>query len=120
MNITAVATWTGEALLVAAALFQAALAVGVPWGAAAYGGRAARPDGSLPPQYRLSSAVTVVLLATAGWALHAAVGPVVWGLAALFLLNTAANLAARHPVERWGMGLGTLALAGCCVLVAWS
>lgn len=105
------------ALLVIAAAFQAALALGARWGGCAYGGRVARGDGTLPSRYRWSSALTVLVLALAAWAVLAANGPFLWAFAALFLVNTAANLAGAHPVERWGMGGITAALtAGCLVL----
>ena len=54
-------------LLLVGAGFQAALVAGAPWAAAAYGGRAARPDGTLPAKYRVSSALTVVVLSAAGY-----------------------------------------------------
>lgn len=57
------AGWT----LVGVATFQAALALGVPWGEAAYGGGNA---GVLPAEQRLSSAIAApVYLALAGVAL---------------------------------------------------
>ena len=118
-------------LLVVAVGFQVALVAGAPWGAAAYGGRAARPDGTLPPAYRVGSAFTVVVLAAAGFVVLLRGGVVgsadpadgrltaaLWVLAALFGVNTVGNLAGRHPVERWGMGALTLALAVLCALLA--
>lgn len=105
------------ALLVIAAAFQSALALGAPWGRCAYGGRAAGEDGTLASRYRWSSALTVLVLAVAAWSVLAANGPLLWAFAALFLVNTGANLAGAHPVERWGMGSITAALtAGCLVL----
>jgi hypothetical protein len=101
-------------LLLVGVGFQGALAAGAPWAAAAYGGRAVRPNGTLPTRYRVSSAFTVVvLLATgclvllrggvigtvdpaAGW-----LSAVMWALAGLFVVNTVGNLAGRHPAERW-------------------
>jgi hypothetical protein len=75
-------------LLLIGAGFQLALSAGAPWAAAAYGGRAAESDGRLPSTYRAAA------------------------------LNTAGNLAGRHPVERWGMGALTACLAVLCVLLA--
>ena len=57
------AAWLAVALLVLGATFQMGLAAGAPWGAAAYGGRAVRGDGSLPRLHRLGSAVAAVVLA---------------------------------------------------------
>jgi hypothetical protein len=118
-------------LLLVGAGFQAALAAGVPWGAAAYGGRAARPDGTLPARYRLSSALTVAVLVAAGYVVLRRGGvvgtadpadgrltAVLWVLVALFVANTVGNVAGRHPVERWGMGGLTAALAVLCALLA--
>ena len=106
------------ALLALAAVFQTALALGAPWGAAAYGGRVARPDGTLPAGYRVSSAFTVAVLAAAGWFAHTDIDPALWAFAALFLVNTAANLGARHSLERWGMSAVTLSLAACYLALA--
>jgi hypothetical protein len=117
-------------LLLVAVAFQVALAAGAPWAAAAYGGRAALPDGRLPGRYRVASVVTAVVLVAVGWVLllrggvvgsasgHPAVAGACWALAVLFGLNTLGNLAGRHPVERWGMGAVTAALTVLCVLLA--
>jgi hypothetical protein len=117
-------------LLLLAAIFQLALGTGAPWAAAAYGGRVALPDGRLPGRYRVASLVTAVVLLTIGWMLLLRAGAVgsasenpaltvaCWAFAGLFALNTAGNLAGRHPLERWGMGTVTAALAVFCVLLA--
>jgi hypothetical protein len=130
-SLPAVLALVAAGLLLIAAGFQGALAAGAPWGAAAYGGRAARPDGTLTPAYRIGSAVTVAVLGAAGYlvllrggvvgsadAADGRLTAVLWALAALFAVNTVGNLAGRHPVERWGMGAVTLALAIVCVLLA--
>jgi hypothetical protein len=49
---------------------------------------------------------------------HGRLTAVLWTLAALFVLNTVGNIAGRHPVERWGMGGLTAALAVLCSLLA--
>jgi hypothetical protein len=101
------------ALLVAA--FQAALALGAPWGEAAYGGA---HRGALPAKYRASSAVASVAygaltLITLGR------GPgttarrrILSGASALMMLGTAMNLASRSRLERtlWTPVAGTLAV----------
>jgi len=112
-------------------LFQLGLAAGAPWGAAAYGGRAAQDDGKLPTRYRVASAGTAVFLVGALWLILAAsavitVTPLpqillnvgIWALAGLFALNTVGNLAGRHPVERWGAGGTTTALTVMCAYIA--
>ena len=118
------------ALLLLAAVFQLALSAGAPWAAAAYGGRAAMPDGRLPGRYRVASLVTAVVLIAIGWVLLLRAGAVgsasanpalavaCWVFVGLFALNTAGNLAGRHPLERWGMGTLTASLAVLCVLLA--
>ena len=112
-------------------VFQLALAAGAPWGAAAYGGRAAQDDGRLPTRYRVASAGTAVVLTGALWLLLAAsevisaaplsekvLGVGVWVLVGLFALNTVGNLAGRHPVERWGAGGITAVLTILCAWIA--
>jgi hypothetical protein len=119
------------ALLAVTAAFQAGLALGAPWGAAAYGGRAVADDGTLPPRYRVGSALAAVVLLGAMWVVLAAGsvldrGPVsvrvltvaLWVLVAMFALNTLANARGRHPVERWGAGSVTALLTVLCALVA--
>jgi hypothetical protein len=119
------------ALLALAAAFQFGLAAGAPWGFAAYGGRAASRDGTLPVAYRLGSAVAAVVLLGAIWVVLASVSVVgrgsvssawltvvLWCLAALFVLNTLGNARGRHPLERWGAGSVTAVLAVLCVLLA--
>jgi hypothetical protein len=118
-------------LLGVVVLFQLALAAGAPWGAAAYGGRAALDDGRLPPRYRVASAGTAVILAGALWLVLAAcavisptpiaenvLGVGAWVLVGLFALNTVGNLAGRHPVERWGAGGITAVLTILCAWIA--
>ena len=117
-------------LLLVGAAFQLGLSAGAPWAAAAYGGRAAQPDGRLPSRYRATSLVTAVLLVAIGWLLLLRGGVVgsasedsllavaCWVFAALFAVNTLGNLAGRHPLERWGMGALTGCLTVLCVLLA--
>ena len=118
-------------LLGVVVLFQLALAAGAPWGAAAYGGRAALDDGRLPPRYRVASAFTAVILAGALWLVLAAgavisptpiaenvLGVGAWVLVGLFALNTVGNLAGRHPVERWAAGGITAVLTILCAWIA--
>jgi hypothetical protein len=121
---------TACGLLLLGAAFQLALSAGAPWAAAAYGGRAALPDGRLPVGYRIASLFTSAVLIAIGWLLllrggvvgsasgSRALGVACWGFVVLFALNTAGNLAGRHPVERWGMGSLTASLAVICALLA--
>jgi len=117
-------------LLVIGAAFQFGLGAGAPWGHAAYGGRAALADGRLPGRHRVVSLITAVVLVGVGWVLllrggvvgsvseNPALSVACWGFAGLFALNTAANVAGRHPLERWGMGALTGSLSVLCALLA--
>ncbi len=118
MTATALTTVLALGLLTGAAVFQGALALGVPWGHMAYGGRIARPDGTLPVRYRVASTLTLVFLGAAAWSVLAKLEPALWIFAAIFALNTIANLSGRHPVERWGMSALTLGLSACCATFA--
>ncbi|HEY8319939.1 MAG TPA: hypothetical protein VIG76_14050 [Amnibacterium sp.] len=130
-TVVAVLTAVALVLLLLGAAFQVALAAGAPLAGAAYGGRSAQPDGRLPQRLRVASAITAIVLLGIGGLLllHGGMlgaaqpgSPVVrvgvWIVAGLFALNTAGNLAGRHPLERWGMGGITAALAVLCVLLA--
>jgi len=69
-------------------IFQLALAAGAPWGAAAYGGRAAQDDGRLPLKYRVASAGTAVILTgPSGWSLQLARSSVRHGCQRTFLAS---------------------------------
>ena len=116
--MTAVAAGLALCVLGVAAAFQGALALGAPWGRCAYGGRAAAEDGRLPARLRVASGGTVLVLLVAAWSVHADHAPLSWTFAALFAVNTAANLTGTHPVERWGMSAATLALTGAFVTLA--
>jgi hypothetical protein len=122
---------TAAALIACVAGFHIALAAGVPWGAAAYGGRARQKNGTLSIRYRTTSAISVVVLAAAGCLILVAgsvigQGPLpsglpkvgIWVLAALFALNTLVNLRGQHPVERWGASAVTVTLAVLCTVIA--
>lgn len=114
-------------LLVAIAAFQLALALGAPWGAAAWGGQ---NPGVLPRPLRIASGVAAlvvypliiaVVLAAAGligdeWL---PVDPtlLMWALAGLLGVGAVMNFASRsRPERRWGAVALTIAL--CCVAIA--
>lgn len=91
------------ALLLGVAGFQAALALGAPWGSAAYGG--ANP-GVLPDSFRTVSAgasgIYVLLAAAAGTSLlpPALNRRVMYGTAGLMMVGAALNLASPSFMER--------------------
>jgi hypothetical protein len=107
------------------ALFQAALALGAPFGQVAWGGSSA----VLPPSLRWTSAGAAVYLLVAAAIMEVRAGD--WGrdlprlpflifnifLAAQLALNTAANLATKTEGERYGMGAAS---AVGCVLCLWA
>ena len=115
----------GVALLcLAFAVFQAALALGAPYGRIAWGGS----SDVLPDGLRAASAGACVYLLAAGAMMLGRAGD--WGrswprwpflavnilLAIQLALNTAANLAAKTGGERYGMGAASL--AGCLLSLA--
>ena len=101
MNLEIVAL-VAAALLALAVAFQIGLALGAPWGAAAYGGRAVLNDGVLPVAYRCASGVAALTLLGAMWVVLASAslvarGPLpgsvltimLWCLTGVLMLNTA-------------------------------
>jgi hypothetical protein len=116
----------GAALFCAGfALFQAALALGAPFGEVVWGGASA----VLPARLRWASAGACLYLLFAAAVMEVRAGD--WGrdlpkapfvvfnviLAAQLALNTAANLAAQTLTERYGMGAAS---AVGCVLCLWA
>jgi hypothetical protein len=115
------------ALIGALVVFQLALALGAPYGAAAWGGR---NPGVLPPNLRIASAVVgivvyplmaVVILAAAGligddWL---PIDPIVamWILTGFFALGAVVNALSPSAPERvWSPVSAVLAI--CCALIA--
>jgi hypothetical protein len=106
--------------------FQAALAAGVPWGRAAWGGRQTR----LPQRLRVASAVSIVVwLLAALIVLDRAGIPVVdlpdvlstwgtWVLVVLLPLGAIMNLASSSPYERFGWAPFALVTAVLTLVVA--
>lgn len=126
-----IAALAAAVLLVLVALFQAALAFGLPWGGAAYGGGAAGADGVLPTGLRISSAVAAVVLTLAAWVVLRRGGVLTagrpsdrivrwltWAIVGFLALNTLGNLSSSSTVERWGLGAITLVLVILCGFVA--
>ncbi|MEX0763134.1 MAG: hypothetical protein WD333_11965 [Dehalococcoidia bacterium] len=122
----------GAGVLIAGiAVFQAALALGLPLGEATFGGRTPTQDGVLSPGFRAIAAINgVILILTAGIVLAQAgvigIGSLndrvvfwaMWGIVGFLILNTIGNLAAPHPVERRVGGSITLVVAILCGVIA--
>lgn len=117
----------GIALIGGVILFQIGLALGAPWGAAAWGGQ---NPGRLPSGLRIASAVSALVLALLAWILAAAAGLIsmsplppswlrsaTWVATAYFTLGAIMNLISRSPLERWWAPVA-LATAVCCAIVA--
>lgn len=132
-TVTAVqiASVAAAVLIAAAAAFQLALAMGAPYGEAVFGGNAPTRSGVLTAPFRALAVVQAIVLVLIGWVLLARtqnvgipfLGPgslvwVTWVVVVFLMLNTVANLAAPHPIERWGAGSVTLALSGLGLFIA--
>ena len=110
------------ALFAGLALFQIALALGAPWGAHVYGGRAVEDDGTLPGKWRAASAAAAVVLLLFGWVMLARSGVVessldetlltvlAWMVVAYMAINAAMNFASKDSLERWLFGSVTVVL----------
>jgi hypothetical protein len=114
-------------LLVVLGVFQLALALGAPWGQAAWGGQHV---GVLPTPLRIASGVAaVVIVPTVMLLVLAAAGLVsadwlpldgsliMWVLTGIFAVGSLMNVVSRSRVERvWGPV--ALILALCCAVIA--
>ncbi|MGH2357254.1 MAG: hypothetical protein ACRDGJ_04490 [Candidatus Limnocylindria bacterium] len=119
----AIAASAGLALI---AGFEVALALGAPWGRAAWGGGQA----ILPTELRVASAVAagvwtgaaLLVLARGGYLGAAGQSVLVrratWGLFGLLLIGAALNFASSSPWERFGWAPFGLALSALTFAVA--
>ena len=114
-------------LLGALAAFEVALAAGVPWGEAAFGGGQAELNAGLRLAAVASAALDVglalVLLRRGGYRVWAPLPQrwlpkAVWVVTAYFALGTLLNAASRSPIERALMVPTALSLALLCAGVA--
>jgi hypothetical protein len=115
-----------ETVLLVMSLFHLALAAGLPWGVAAWGGT----HRILPAKLRVGSVAAAAILACAGLVILARAGLVVpgahsmfvraasWAFAAYFALNTLGNLSSSSRVERVVMTPVAAMLAVCFAIVA--
>lgn len=118
-------------LIAGVAGFQLALALGLPLGAATLGGRAPTTNGVLAPNFRALAGASAVVLVAMAWLVLArggllGAGPLsdtfvsraTWAIFGFLALNTVANFAAPHPIERWVMGTLTLVVLALLCVVA--
>jgi hypothetical protein len=131
MTAVQIVSVAAAVLIAGVAAFQLALAVGAPYGEAVFGGNAPTRSGVLTAPFRVLAVVQAVVLVLIGWVLLAraetvgipflgagALVGVTWAVVAFLVLNTMANLAAPHPIERWVMGSVTFVTATLlCVVV---
>ena len=114
-------------LLAVIALFQAGLALGAPWGEAAWGGQ---NPGILPRNLRIASGIgavviypLIILLVLAGAGLISDdwlpfdTTILMWVLAALLTVGAVMNAISRSPRERLWAPVA-LAVAICCAVIA--
>lgn len=128
MNLYQLAALAGAVILALLIVFQCLLALGVPFGRAAWGGN----HRVLPPRLRWGSVAAVPVLGIAAWAILAranllAPGPdamtarfSVWFFAGYFVLNTIGNLRSKSTLERNTMTPVSTLLVLCFVAVALS
>jgi hypothetical protein len=107
-------------------LFQAGLAMGAPWGSAAWGGTHA---GTLPSRFRLASTFSIVILMGLAWVVAVRDGAIAssfsadviqtlaWIVAGYFILGTIMNAISRSKLERWWSPVSAV-IAACVVVVA--
>lgn len=112
-------------VLLVMSLFHLALAAGLPWGVAAWGGT----HRLLPAKLRVGSAAAAAILACAVLVVLARAGLVVpgahsmfvrvaaWAFAAYFALNALGNLSSSSRVERVVMTPVAVLLAVCFAIV---
>ena len=111
--------WTTAAIFAAIAAFQLALAVGAPWGRAAWGGSNL---GVLPAGLRMASVgsaavnLTLAAVATGRLARHHRRGAII-GLIAFSAAGFVSNLATRSPIERAIWAPVTAVLLVCSVVM---
>ena len=125
MDTDQVAGLVFVALASVMAIFQIALALGAPWGAAAYGGT---NPGTLPTRQRVTSGIAGVVLYPLTALFVADVSGVfdlgwtagqssvwLWVLAGLFAVGTLANAMSGSPPERYW----AIVTFGMCLTSGW-
>ena len=127
MPIVKIAGGIAVLLLAVVIVFQLALALGAPFGKAAWGGQ---HEKVLPTRLRIASAAVafliypLIVVAVLGFAglievgfLPENGGRLMWVLAGVFTLGGIANLVSRSKVERF-WALVSVSIAICCAVIA--
>lgn len=117
------AEWAAALGCLVVAAFEVALALGAPWGRAAWGGA---HGGELPAGLRVASALasvvwvggTLLVVARGRGRGGRVVRVVTWGLGGLLLVGAVMNFASSSPYERYGWGPLALLLGGLTIRVA--
>lgn len=134
MPLTAISSATAHSAAMAAgfgflliAAFQVALALGTPWGRAAWGGA---HEGRLPSNLRIASAVAAIFWLLLASLIFARAGHeliplpftvpawVPWALFGLLAVGALMNLVSRSKLERMIMTPVAAVLAALCLVVA--
>lgn len=122
-----IATLIAVVVLGGLIVFQLLLSLGVPWGAAAWGGR---HPGVLPVSLRWGSAAAALVLGLAMWMVLARVGwvfpgsgtlwvkIVMWIFTAYFAFNVVMNVLSKSALEKAIMTPASAILVICLVLVS--
>jgi len=126
MSTTKVAAILATVVLILLMCFQVLLALGLPFGKAAWGGE----HRILPANLRWSSLAAVFILALASWMVLARAGLVppgadllaikimTWAFAGYFTLNVVMNLLSKSPLEKLVMTPVAVITSLCFVWVA--
>jgi len=128
MSLHEIAGVGASVLLGLIAILQALLAIGLPLGRFAWGGR----HRVLPAKLRVSSALAIPILGFAGWMALARTGilppggeplfvrVIAWVFAGYFALNVAMNVTSKSRSERLLMTPITVLLVACFVVASLS
>jgi hypothetical protein len=126
MNLAYYAGWVAISLMVPLAVFQLLLALGLPAGKLAWGGKYRR----LPARLRTASLVSGLMLIPGTMAILERSGilvtlgrqtlstVVVWMMAGIFSLSILGNVTSKSGIERAVMTPVAVMLALCCTVTA--
>lgn len=118
-------------LLIALAIYQAAIALGAPWGEPAFSADPETGDKSLLPGHRVVSAVAAAAAVGSAWVVAARgdvigsgrltdgpLGVLTWFIGGYLVLDAIVNISSSSAMKRWLGGAMKVAISACCVIVA--